>query len=510
MNRVERPFLQRPVPALWAALILFVAAWVVYGPALNRVFVADQLWYFAELDGGTSFMDGLRHYDYAASRRFWKGDDALFRPLLFVWLAVQNALFSYHHVWWNVANLLVHSLVAWFLFQLLVTIQPSFWALPVSMLFVVLKPPLELVVWNHLGGYLWACVCLAIGLRGFVCLVRSTTGATSYSGAGRLVLGFTAAGLFYETMAPVSLLAALLIVLIEWRRGRRRSPKEALALFIPVLVFCSMYVFHALRVERFSYVDRPERTIFAPSSLIDLLPRCVDTVTHWIAELALPSAVALAPSTFGRFGKSFGFTWNALPHLLNAALILIGLVVLGCLLSWRHVKSVLPILALLVGALFMYAGVISLGRPSHEVPETSYYLYVPALLLVAFTYALADLERIRGWKTAAAGAVLAALVGLHASESAAVAREVGQVSDEASRLLTRLSRFVDARKDEPGFTFAILSHPGRIDPEVPLREGYPDDPRGVVHIRRVTEIVFRRYYDAVAPKHIFETAVDSR
>src|SRR6185295_13382059 len=116
---------------------------------------------------------GLRQYDYAATRQHWKGDDALFRPALFVWLAVGNTLFSYHHVAWNVANLALHVLVALALFRLLNTIRPSAAALPVAVLFTVLKPPLELVVWNHLGGYLLACLFLTIGLATFVRLTTS-------------------------------------------------------------------------------------------------------------------------------------------------------------------------------------------------------------------------------------------------------------------------------------------------------------------------------------------------
>src|SRR4051794_37007976 len=139
--------------ARWAFPLLMLAAFAVYYPALNRVFTADQVWYFAELHGSTSLLDGLRLVDYAAARQYWKGDESLFRPLLFVWLAVENTVLSYHHVWWNIANLFVHSLVGFFLFRLLLAIQRTWWAFPATLLFVVLKPPLELVVWNHLGGY---------------------------------------------------------------------------------------------------------------------------------------------------------------------------------------------------------------------------------------------------------------------------------------------------------------------------------------------------------------------
>ena len=160
------------------ALVLAALAAAVYSPAMNRVFVADQLWYFAEVGGHDSLTLGLRHVDYALSRVYWKGDDLLFRPVLFVWLAVANRLFAYHHVWWNVANLGLHIGVAIALLRLLLAIHPSLLALPAAALFVVLEPPMELVLWNHLGGYLLACLFLAVGLRAFVRLMNGSTASS--------------------------------------------------------------------------------------------------------------------------------------------------------------------------------------------------------------------------------------------------------------------------------------------------------------------------------------------
>src|SRR5688572_13233609 len=104
------------------AVALSAVAVALYWPAMNRVFAADQLWYFAEVGGHDSLALGLRHVDYALTRVYWKGDDLLFRPILFIWLAIANRLFSYHHVWWNVANLAIHVGVAITLLRLLLAI----------------------------------------------------------------------------------------------------------------------------------------------------------------------------------------------------------------------------------------------------------------------------------------------------------------------------------------------------------------------------------------------------
>jgi hypothetical protein len=158
-----------------------VISFYVYEPAVHRVFVADQIWYFAELHGSTSLSSGVAHDDYAYSRKYWKGDDALFRPMALIWLAVDNTLFSYHHVLWNLATLVLHILVTLSLFNMLLEIQPTAFALPFASLFAVMTPALELVLWNHLGGYLLAYLFLTIALQRFGRMtVSGSTSATRH------------------------------------------------------------------------------------------------------------------------------------------------------------------------------------------------------------------------------------------------------------------------------------------------------------------------------------------
>jgi hypothetical protein len=496
------PALRWTAPRTWqAAILLFLAAWILYTPGLDRVFVLDQTWYFAELDGSTSLADGLRHYDYAASRRYWKGDDALFRPLLFVWLAVENRLFSYRHVWWNGANITLHALTALFLFRLLVAIRPSPFALPAALLFVVLKPSLELVLWNHLGGYLLAALSLLIALRAFVLMVR-TEGEPSPRTTAVFALAFTAGNLLYEVIVPVSLLAGLLAVWVAWRRDGWPAPRRTLVLLAPVLIFSILYSFHLLRVERFSYVDRSDvQGLFDSANVLRVIPRSAEVMWRWTLELALPSAIRFLPAEFNRLAKEYVFSWRSPVHVINAVLFLSTLILLAVSVSREHLRRTLPLLVLLAGALCAYLVVVCLGRPQGEVLSIAYYLYLFCLLLVVIAYAVVDFDRIKGWTRAAAAVIVAALVVLHATESRMAIREIGRVNQRASTFLTRVIRFIDAHKSEADLSIAMASHPPALDPEVVLVEGYPDHPTSV-QVRRLTEILFKRYYDAEKPKYV--------
>ena len=257
LNAMPPGFTQRAWQGAWPALFFCAAALVLFAPALNRVFVADQIWYFAELNGRSSLLEGLRHHDYAATRRYWKGDDSLYRPLLFVWLAFANWLFSYHHVWWNAANVVLHGLVVLCLFRLLLTIRSSMFAFGAALLFLVMKPSMELVVWHHLGGYLLACIFLMIGVRAFVQMTGRGESSPSLSVLVTYALAFTTASLFYEAMAVVALLAGGIILLRERRPWSHPGRGVLMAVSVPIAVFSFVYMLHVLRVERFSYVDRP-------------------------------------------------------------------------------------------------------------------------------------------------------------------------------------------------------------------------------------------------------------
>jgi hypothetical protein len=77
------------------------------------------------------------------------------------------------------------------------------------------------------------------------------------------------------------------------------------------------------------------------------------------------------------------------------------------------------------------------------------------------------------------------------------------VNYDASSFLRRVSAFVDQHKAEPDFTFTVALHPRSMDPEIPLKQGYPDDPAGTVRTKYLTQILFAKYYRDEHPKHVY-------
>jgi hypothetical protein len=480
-------------------VILSLIAGGIYAPAMNPC-SRDQLMYFAEVGGHDSLARGLRHVDYAISRVCWKGDDLLFRPILFTWLAIANRLFPTitSGGTWRTSPCTSASPSR---SPAPARDPPLAPAAPAAVLFLVLEPPMELVLWNHLGGYLLACLFLAIGLRSFV---RRLDGSTT-SCAG-FAIAFSLACLSYEAMVPIAAAAAL-ILLVKHRRANGGG--DVALLVAPVALYAALYGFHALHAPRLGYVDRADgRSPFDLANIGSVLNGIQRMLEAWIRELAMPTALRLWAAPFERFGKNFHIALSEPFQILNLVVVLLALFVLARTASRARFRQAAPLVLLLIIAIFAYAFIIAFGRSADEVAAITYYSYVFSVLAVPLVYTLVDFGRISPSMMTVAAALLCAFAAVHAAGTVANVREVRQANRFASLFLTRVITFVDAHRSEPGFSFAIEPHPEGVDPIVGLVVGYPSDPGRQVLQRRVTEIIFAPDYTDRDPKYVLSASGD--
>jgi hypothetical protein len=495
-----------------AILLFSVAALAVYYPALNRVFADDHLYYMAELHGSTSLADGLAIYDYSISRRYsgemvggkQRSEDSLFRPLLFAVLGVENSLFSYHHVWWNVASLALHVLVGVALFRVLLAIGLSLFALPVALLFIVMKPAMELVLWNHLAAYLVAWLLFLVALREFVLLTDS--GAAP--GRGResvYLLALSGAVMIYEPMVPITVIGAAIIMGSEWRRGRRPTIRRLLLLTSPVILYVALYLTHLrslLLIPPYE-IDPEVAAKKNHPGILGVMAQAVVATAVWLLHLAAPTAPNYITRAFGRFVITYDFSYLMLPSVVASTGLLL---LLRAFRSNGRLTRGWPLTLLLLGALGAYIGIINIGRPYWpNILTISYYVYGFGLLIFILLYSLIDFERVRGAPARLALVFLATLVTAHAFSARFNAIDIGRANEDASRYLTTIGDFIDAHQAETDFSFAIQDHPPELDPLMDLDEGYADDlNRKRNPQKHVSEVLFARYYDAARPKYTLD------
>jgi len=462
---------------------------LVYHPSFHRVFAADQVSYLAELKGDTSLAAGLRLADYGVSRRYWKGDETLFRPLLFVWMAVANSLFGYNYLLWNIANFLIHLAVVFWLYKLLSQLQEGIFAGLFAILFSVMTAGCELVMWNHLGGY----------MLGFACMLAALWAAER----GSLVLCVCAATLscfFYECMVPVSLLLAAYV----FHRRRETGIPLRLAALLPAILFGAVYLVHRHYASRFAFVSRADyRAPFTLSNLAELPLNCGWLFFDWTRKSLLPSLLLISTNYMKRFACTFTLNTNAPTEIANACILVLLLVFLWEGISRKHIAKRLPLLLFCVVTLGAYAAILATGRSMLEIDRNCYYPYFFELIFIIIVYSLVDFTRLSPVARGASIGALVLFIVLNAALTSSRARGVETQYARADHYFSFIARFIGEHRNEPGFSFVVKNPPPEEDPPYKLREGYPDQKTAPMTEPPVSAILYARYYDAIHPRYIY-------
>jgi hypothetical protein len=506
----QHPLAER---AVFVVLLLLLAI-PVYAPALNRFFAADQLWYFAELKNDLSLSNGLRLLDYNAVRTYWKGDQALYRPLLFGWQAVGSSWFGYRYRAWNIANLVFHLFVVYLLYELLRRIQPTIFAGAFALVFSVLTKDCEIVMWNHLGGYLLGYAFLLLALLAVQRLPREH-GRRFSVWLAVYVFSLSAAMLFHELAVICAVLLSGYLAFL-WKEGRIRTAKPlvtAAAMLVPLLVFAALYVGHLTRVEHLFWVD--QTSVLGDRRAYPV--RTLASLWLWTSGVFDPWHPLFSTPAFGRF------SWIQLidlpagkvlpvPHdptsdspLRGLALVLVfGGGLLLCFrdgFAHRQWRTRAPFALLLVMAILAYSGMNNLGRQyTHNV---TYYTYLFSLLSLVLLYSLVDFSRLRRTSTIVALVLLTGMGAANARQSYRLSRQVARENADVDRYAAVIEDFVNQHRNEPGFQFAVRAESKahldlidqRLDPKIPMRIGFPSTGRPSDGFVRVSRVLYSKYYD---------------
>lgn len=454
-------------PRLAFALLLLLVAWV-YLPARTRYFASDQLIYLAELNGDRSWAAGAHLLDYAAERRYNKGDEISYRPLLFAWLAARNALFARDVRAWNAAGLGAHLFAAWLLFETLWRLRRSAFAHAFALWFALLAANLELVTWNHLDGYM-----LGFGLMLTAFMAAREAARDGSRLAWALYVPAMFAAMLFHEIAVVAALLAVPFAGFSLRGQTAREKKRALfPLFAPLALYAALYAGHAVRCERLLWTGG---TGPAPS-LWHLPLRIALAAGLWITRILFPAAVDFTPRLLDRS------LWQTPDGpAAHAALVLqIGL---WAGIAWALRRSVSRarlrterFFVAWIGLLLLaYAALLGLGRD--YILAVPYYPYFFALFGVVGLYAALDFGRPDRRARIAALVFLLALGALNGLKVRQTSLEIEQIHEPGTRYFDLSERQVRGRLDDPAFTFGIRNAP--IDCDVPIHVsiGYPDQER---------------------------------
>jgi hypothetical protein len=519
---------ERAVPGNWSwadgafVALLTALIWAAYWPSLQHAPRADQWPYLLETIHRNDFVDLVRNtYSYNRTRGYGRGDAQLFRPLLFVTLAAEKALFGTNLWMPQAVGILLHCVVTALLLALLkrvAALTPGrdrgsvgrrrfrvAGLLPyAAVAFFALNPAvIELVVFTHLHGYLLFLVLL---LGSLVLLLGGTAAPPGRGGVafwGAWVLACLSA-FAYEMGQFAAVLAGLFAAAAHYRRVGAR---HALALFAAFASILPLYqaVDQLDRLANYGeFTDAEDRQELLGQALTPETLRNAGRFTLYTAfQPFVPSA---DKDAYVRERLDVPeWAWNGdgpgVGPALVACLALVPALALGLAGLWRLAGGgpapLLGVFLLLFGLYAVYAGMNVIGRMNvRPEPDTlsrnSYYAY-PALLLALAAGFTAWQGAGRAGRAGAAcrGGLVLGLTALSTVGGFQVWRVNGMLSGELSpirKTTGALNHFVARHRGEPDFSLGIDY--GRSDPQV------------LIDCVPVTTILFKRWMSSREPKYL--------
>lgn len=427
----------------------------------------DHLVYFANLGPSHSLWDGLRHMDYSVSRVYWKGDDFLFRPLLFVLLAVQTAAFSVEYIWWNLTNLILHILVLWSFYRLLTVISGErLFAAAFCALFAFSRAPFGLATNPHLGGYL-------AGFFFFFTALRYIYPGSAAQDKNLRIYAVCAAVsfFFYELTIPFLAAAAL----IFYRAHRKTiTIREISLLFLPFAVYAAAYVPHALMVKRLLYASSVETPGIFDVQNFKTLPWNANYLFH-------------------------EFFRDVFPDLRRDKILLILPFFLGVFPAFFSKRPAFWVRVYPCLLIVFYCAGLGLFRNTFA---RDYYQYLFHLFLPLAVYSQIHFEKLTSLRKRLVFIYLLAVI---LAGSPLAGRMLWNLKNDHALphvYFQFINRFVNTHKNEPDFSFRIANPHRDLDLDFTLKEGYPDEGTDADAFSiKFSEVLYAPYYNGANPRY---------
>lgn len=438
------------VPAL---ILVAVNLWVFW-PSFFHIFRHDD-WHMYFLTKGTP--RGLGYIvKYTELALYQKHDRLLFRPLHFGGvLALDRVLFDTHYVGRHIMAFLRHLACVFLLWGVLRQAKPNGFAWLFALLFSVLVPAANVVMWPHMGGYMLLLFFELAAIAAFRATVagrRAPANGFFWTGLSSLLALLAA-----EAALPVPFVLFGAYWLWYRRRARglqgRAAGAASLFLLAPVAVWAGLYALHLCLAWPFWQMTGQSRT----------LPLWV-MGANTVRFLALILRAIAAPSLVG-YTTLDAMVFVVRPAAVFWAAGLLAAVALGVAARKVRLSRELGPLVVSGGVTLGTAAIFCLARAAHiesslnELSLSSHYAYnTGALLLLALFDAL-DLGGSR-WKRVLAGGLLV-LAALHGVRTRQTGYEIGRRTRPLRDYFDQVTAFVKAHEDEPDFTFKLVDRPPR-------------------------------------------------
>lgn len=327
------------------------------------------------------------------------GDSSLFRPLLYLQLGTFYFFFGYNFVLWQIGSLFLHTLVVCGVHLLLLAgrLRHTVYPFLLSALFGTSLLGSELVMWNHIGGYILFSV---FGVYSVYCLIRYLDSKNTSLAWMSVVLAVLSE-FTYELGVVLTLLMSLFFFLRNYSISKSAQPSSEGASNISWGWVC---LFGALLYPILSIFDFWVRSGIHPlvsheansstqqwtSTVLLVFWYAFKQIGFWIGGWLFPAAFDIRAAGRASF---VGFTIASKWFLLNCSFVLLILFSFFSKIgNWRFslrfgnrntwLAALLPIIFLV-----SYSLVIAYGRAlprglDYVFSINIYYSYIACLAVV--------------------------------------------------------------------------------------------------------------------------------
>lgn len=375
---------------LLIALVTFVFWNGLWGGAPR----ADQIAYLHQISQYSSLWDIL--INSPSWNRTHVTDPILFRPVLYLQLGLFYYLFGYNFFLWQFASLVIHIIVVLGVYALFIrgSLKASIYPFLIAALFGCSFIGSELVLWNHISGYITFSALIIYSVLFLLQFRRS--GRKLHGGVALLLGGL--AEFTYELGLVFNVLVAVTLLYVYLKKAEGEKPRERICLKFSLLFLAAAILYPLLSVM--DILVRDAKIVYGshgytPFDGLRAAWYAVKQIVFWLGGFVFSSAYDIHASDRTSF---LGFHFSGREVVANCiAVIGIALIVVTRLGQERfsylkdRKNNLLLALCAMVFA-YGYSLIIAYGRAlprglGYVFDSNTYYAYIACLIaVVAFSF----------------------------------------------------------------------------------------------------------------------------
>jgi len=482
------------------SFVLAVIIFLAYFPSLGHVFRSDQLLYMGDMGQRPQTFQSLviHGYDYPRDRLYDKGDQQLFRPLLFILMGVEYWIFGTNPWGWQLTGIVLHILCTITIFRFLWLVFDRSLAFVLALYFGVIPTTMEMVVWQHINLYMLFIIFFYLACIGLLEFKKRY----DIKSVLLVTVALTGAVVTYDMGCIVAIIIAGYIFWATPQNLYRRFLNAGIVL-MPVVLFLA-WDFWSLSVHHF---NRGELAIPGAFIFVSTIKNFFLVHLKYLEWIFLPSQYQIIVD-FERFGCSAFTSFN--PATLCWIVLLCFF---ASLTSIRVIRKGFEFRNIFIFCIFILALILTVGRVNQRglvyLNYEFYYAYMYlafCLPIIAGSIDVLKLKKLttnKFQKTLLLFAILGA-IGYCLTYTLNKNIEGNRAFAPARELLAYINHFIVQHQNEPGFSFTVaLDAKGNISTS---RFMNPED----YTIFTISELVYAQYYKKYGWRYriLFDTNED--